>query len=463
MALLQCIPFLTAVFLGETEVASSFFASISIVMLVGGSLYMGFRSSERVRVRKLTILLPLVGGICLAFATGLPFFFLFPDAGLITAFYEGMSLITTTGAGAYEGAVEEMKALQLWRLLAAWLGGFMSICITLSLLTALNSGGLQLHRSPLPYGDSDKGYPRLRATAQTLLPLYILFTAVCCLLLMLGGEAFGDAAMLAMAAISTTGIGPASSHIVAGGWVQFVVALFSLAAILNWDMHYARIKQLRVKGTFGQETRSLLLVTGFGTLLLFLLADDFGWSVFWGSVFASISAVATTGFQAPYNASVGASLPSSIVIIVLTCVGGCVAGTSGGLKQLRASIVYMLGRGEIDRLAHPHGVRTLRYEEEVIQSKDIDTIWLLLGGFVSLFVAASLVLAILGIGFQEAIALSLSSLTLSAPLAGVIDPYFPGFSGLHDADYIVLSVLMLVGRVEASLFLALFARSMWRG
>ena len=463
LAITQLVPFFTALFLREWEAASGFFASISIVLLIGGSLYLGFRSSERVRMRKLTILLPIVGGVCLAFAAGLPFFFLFPETGLVPAFYEGMSLLTTTGASAYEGAVEEYRSLQLWRLLAAWLGGFMAICITLSLLSVLNSGGLQLHRSALPYGDSDKGYPRLRATAQSLFPLYAFMTALCCLLLMFGGQSFGDAAMLAMAAISTTGISPNSGHILSNGWVQFVVLIFSLIAIMNWDFHYARIKLLKVSGTFGEETRSLLVVAGVGTLVLYMLSGDFDLSSLWGSMFAAMSALATTGFQTQYDPGIGGALPVTIIIIVLTCIGGSVAGTSGGLKQLRVAVIYMLGRGELDRLAHPHGVRLQKFDGGPVESKDIEAVWLLLGGFVFLFSIGALILAILGISFQEAVALTLSSMTLSAPLAGVIDPYFPGFSGLRDSDYILLSFLMLIGRVEASLFLALFAKSMWRG
>jgi Trk-type K+ transport system membrane component len=463
LALAQLVPFFVALFLGEWDAASSFFASMSIVLLVGGSLYLGFRSSERVRMRKLTILLPIVGGTCLAFTTGLPFFFLFPDLGVIPAFYEGMSLITTTGGSAYEGAVEEIRSLQLWRLLAAWLGGFMAICLTLSLLSALNSGGLQLHRSALPYGDSDKGYPRLRSTAQSLFPLYMFITALCCLMLMFGGQSFGDAAMLAMATISTTGISPDTGHILGQGWVQFVVLVFSLLAIMNWDMHYARLKQLKLEGTFGFEVRSLLFMAGTGTLMLFLLSGRFDAGSLWGSLFASFSALSTTGFQTQYDPGIGGGLPAAIIIILLTCVGGSVASTSGGLKQLRAGVVYMLGRGEVDRLAHPHGVRTQRYDGEPVQVKDIEAVWLLLGGFVFLFCMGALTLGILGISFQEAVALTLSSLTLSAPLAGVIDPYFPGFSGLRDGDYVLLSFLMLIGRVEASLFLALFAKSMWRG
>ncbi len=464
LTLLQLVPFFTALALEEGVAASSFFASMSVGLLVGGSLYMGFRSSERVRIRKLTILLPLVGGVALAFAAGLPFFFLLPDAGLITAFYEGMSLITTTGATAYDGSLSEMRSVQLWRSMAAWFGGFMAVCVSLSLLTALNSGGIQLHRSALPFGDSEKGYPRLKATAVTLWPVYALFTAICCLLLMLGGMPFDSAVMLSMASVSTTGITPDGGHVVVGFWPQLVVVIFTICAALSWDMHYARLKQLRFNIQFTLETRAFTFALVSAAFVLFFLSDE-GWmDALWGSIFASVSAVTTSGFASgDSHFSTELPLASAIVLMALVCLGGSVAGTSGGIKMLRGVILGMLGKAEVERLALPHGVRALRYEGQSVQPRDIEAVWLVLGGFVFVFVVGVLTLAIFGIRFQEAIALALSSLALSGPMAFAIDPYFPGFTGMHDKDYIVLSILMLVGRVEASLFLALFAKSLWRG
>jgi Trk-type K+ transport system membrane component len=460
----QAVPFIAAAAFRETAAASGFLSAMMICLLVGGALFLGFRSSLPIKVRRLTILLPLVGACSLALTAGLPFFFIYPDLGFIPAFYEGMSLITTTGTSAYEGAFEDYLSIRLWRALASWVGGFIAICTSLSILTALNSGGLQLHRSPLPYGDSTVGYPRLKSVAQTIAPIYLLATLVCCGLLMLAGNPFLHAVMLAMATVATAGIDPVGGHVVTGTGTQLVVAIFLLIGMLNWDVLYARVRGMTAKHPQGAETRSLLIVLGVGVLMLVVLAFPFGTKGLWHAVFSAISSLSTSGFQ-PDNfvLSHDGAVTGGIIFALLACLGGATAGTTGGLKQLRLHIVYFLGRAEIDRLAHPHGVKGLKFQNFSIERGDIEAVWLLIGGFVLTLIAGCLALAVMGIDFQSALAMALSALTLSGPLVNMIDPYFSGFSGLTEPDYLFLTVLMLIGRVEASLFLALLARSFWRG
>lgn len=464
LAAAQLVPLLVAAIVGEQEAASGFLASIMICLLAGGSLYLGFRGSEQIKVPRLTMLLPVVAGVSLSFVAGLPFFFIFPDQGLVPAIFEGVSLITTTGATAYEGAFEGQLSVALWRAIAAWLGGFVAICMVLSILTAVNSGGLQLHRSPLPFGDSDVGYPRLRAVASSIAPLYSLITAICCVSLLLAGESFENAVMLAMSTVATAGITPSGASTINQLPVQIVLAFFMMLAALNWDIVYARMARMKVKHPYGAETRALVVVTGLGFLLLALLAFPLDAAGLWHSLFMAISAVSTTGFS-PGNMGMsgGGDVPASIIFIVLACCGGAVASTSGGLKQLRFIILFLMGRREVDRLAHPHGVKAIHYQSFKVEKHDINAIWLIVGAFVLTLVGGSLLLAVMGIDFQASVAMAVSSLTLSGPLANFIDPYFAGFSGLREADYIILSILMLIGRVETTLFLAFFARSFWRG
>ncbi len=93
----------------------------------------------------------------------------------------------------------------------------------------------------------------------------------------------------------------------------------------------------------------------------------------------------------------------------------------------------------------------------------MEAIWLLLGSFVLVIAIGSLALAIFGIHFQDALSMAFTAVTLSGPLMHVSDPYFGGFAGLGTVDYGILSVLMLVGRIEASIFFALFLKTLWRG
>lgn len=464
LAVAQGLPLAIAVVSQEAVVASGFFASIVVSSVIGGSLFLGFRSSAKIKVAKLTLLLPIFGGMSLALAGGLPFFFIFPEQGLIAAIFEGTSLITTTGASAYEGAYEEMRALAFWRAFVGWTGGFLAICLTLSILMALNSGGLQLHRSPLPFGDSETGYPRLKAVAQAIAPLYLLMTLLCCAALMLLGEPFFVALQLAMSTISTSGIVPQGHSAIGGTGVQLVLAVFMIVAVLNWDVLRARALKTNMKHPHGTETRSLFVVLAIGTALLVVFAFPLDGQGLWQAIFTAISAVSTTGYvPADLKFSGSGVSAAAIIFAVLACIGGSVASSSGGLKQLRITVLYMLTRREIDRLAHPHGVKSLKYQGFSIEKRDVAAIWLLLGAFVLTLVFGSLCFAILGVDFHSAIAMAVSALTLSGPLIALLDPYFSGFSGLTDADYGVLTVLMLLGRVEASIFFAMLARSFWRG
>lgn len=424
---------------------------------------MGFRSTGRVRTPRLTIMLPLCGAVALAFTAGLPFFFLHPDQGLIVSLYEGMSLITTNGSSAYEGAYDGLQAIILWRGLVAWLGGYVAICITLSFLTSLNIGGLQLHQSPMPFGDNIAGYPRLRATAMALYPAYVAVTVTCFIFLWLTGLSFFEALVMAFATISSTGLYMGAVEGLNSFPVQFVLAIFMMLTVMNWDLHYARYSKRRINVGRDTEAATLALSVVFIASLLMLFAGNLSGSGLWHSLFASISAISTTGLI-PGNFFDGAEIPMSVGLVLLLAagIGGSVIGTGGGLKQLRAIVVYRAGRSEVDRLAHPHGVTSLSVGNVEAQKHDIEAVWLLLGSFVLVLAIGSLLLAVLGIHFQDALSMAFTALTLSGPLISSTNPSFGGFSGLQDADYIILTALMLFGRIETSLLLALFAKSLWR-
>ncbi len=461
---LMLVPLVTAMVLGEKQSFHSLFSSILLTGLIGGSLFLGFRSTATVRTPRLTLLLPICGTLALSVVAGLPFFFLMPENGLWPAIYEGTSLVTTNGSSAYEGSFDSLIAISLWRAIAAWAGGFFAICIALSFLTAMNIGARQLHQSPLPYGDSEVGYPRLRSTAIALYPVYSAVTALCCLLLWLSGLTAFESLTLGMATISSTGLFENYGNGITGIWTQIVLVAFMFISIMNWDLHYARFRKRRIGVGHDIEFSGVLAVVVSMVVLLGLLTYTLDIKSLWHSVFAVVSAVSTTGIvPADYLEGTGQHLTAGIVLMLGAGVGGSLVSAGGGLKQLRVYIIYRTGRAEIDRLAHPHSLSDISIDGATIQKRDIEAVWLLLGSFVLVLVIGSLSLAVLGVHFQDALSMSFTALTLSGPLITISDPMFGGYVGLRDADYSILTVLMLVGRVETSLLFALFARSLWRG
>ncbi|PCI64500.1 MAG: hypothetical protein COB37_01395 [Kordiimonadales bacterium] len=463
LSALELLPIGIALFSGEVQAFQAFLSAAIITGLLGGSLFLGFRSSVKLRTPKLTLLLPVSGAFSLAVTAGLPFFFLQTDRGIITAIYEGMSLITTNGSSAYEHAFYNSFAVLFWRALVAWIGGYVAICITLSFLTAMNIGGLQLHQSPLPFGESQAGYARLRATAKALYPVYLMATGACALFLWVE-LSFFNAVVLAMATISTTGLFDSLAHLSVGIWTEAILVVFMLFSILNWDMHYARMTKRKLYVGRDAEFNSTLIIVAVLTAVIFVIAEQADVKALWHGFFASVSALSTTGLMpVGFMEDNSGYLAVGIALMLAASVGGCIVSTSGGLKQLRLMVIFRAGRAEVNRLAHPHGVSTVSINRVSAQQQDIEAVWLLLGSFVLALATGSLLLAILGVHFQDALAMSFTALTLSGPLISVTDPLFGGFAALRDADYAILTFLMLVGRVEASLMLALFAKSLWRG
>ncbi|MFC3051058.1 TrkH family potassium uptake protein [Kordiimonas pumila] len=462
---LQLAPLFYAVLIGEKASFQSLFSSVLAIGLIGGSLFLGFRGTEKARVRKLTVLLPVFGITAMAVASGLPFFFLFPDEGALPALFEGMSLITTSGTSAYGTMLEDHDAIVLWRAMAAWAGGYLAICLALSIMSAMNIGGLQLHVSPMPFGDSEVGYARLKATTKALYPVYMMITAACAVLLWFAGAgSFMDCIQMAMATISTTGLtstyGDALNHM----GPQLIIAVFFMISIANWDLHYMRFKKRSFQAGYDYEYRLFLIGIVTAIILVVFIDGGFNAQFIWNSIFSIISAAATSGIS-PEGMLDKTSTPLTLAIIlmIMASIGGATISTTGGLKQLRSLVIYKTGKAELERLAHPHAVAGLHFQGVNIRKNDVEAVWLLLGSFILVMAIGALVLAIFGVHFQDALSMAFSAMTLSGPLVSLTDPYFPGYAGLQNSDYITLCVLMLIGRIEASIFLALFSRALWRG
>jgi Trk-type K+ transport system membrane component len=463
LTFVEIIPFFASYLYGETQATGAYTAALFFSFLIGGALFLGFRSSQQIRIPALTIGLPILGGISVAFIVGLPFFFMFPDRGLFASFYEGVSMLTTNGTSAYVGSIEGYKSLILWQALVIWVGGFIAIAYTLSILTALNSGGIQLHRSSLPFGESTDGYPRLISISKTLSSLYVLMTTLCCLVLVLSGQDIFDALILSLTTISTSGLTSYKGAMVDGMFTQLVVMVFLIVGMMNWDFLYTRIRSNEIAIIDQFEFKSIAFIITASTLILLFSFDIPAMEALWQAIFISISTLSTSGVMIEGDAfKEGHSLSVSLLIIVLAGLGGAAASTTGGLKQIRFGVLLTLANAELKRLAHPNSIRVFKYNKEPIQERDMEAVWLAVGGFVLTMAIGCLLLAVFSIEFKHSVALAFSALTLSGPVIFMIDPGFYGFSGLRDSDYAVLSFLMLIGRIEVSVIFALLAKAFWR-
>jgi trk system potassium uptake protein TrkH len=190
------------------------------------------------------------------------------------------------------------------------------------------------------------------------------------------------------------------------------------------------------------------------------LGDLSFFEAFIKSLFISFSSMSTTGF---YPDEIG-NMPLTVIIIViiLLFLGGSTGSTSGGFKILRIKILMRHANKEISRLAHPHSIVPIRWNDINVSSKTLRAIWSFL--FIFLTAAAFIGIAYGGLGydFQTSIGLTTANLFSAGGLIGLISPDFIGYHGLSEFGKWFTSFVMIIGRLEIIAFMMFFIPSFWK-
>jgi len=390
-----------------------------------------------------------------------------PDLSVADAVFESVSGLTTTGATVITGLDHLPRAVLFYRHLLQWLGGMGIIVLAVAIAPMLGIGGMQLYRAetPGPMKDS-KLTPRITETAKALWYLYLLLTVLCGLAYRAAGMDPFDAICHAL---STVAIGGFSTHDASLGYfdsplVELVAIVFMTAAGVNFALHFTawRSRGFAVYRADSELRCYLLLLGGMalvtsvylftsGTFTDPLTALRIG-------VFQAVSISTTTGFTtADYH-----TWPSFLPVLLLfaSFVGGCAGSTGGGLKVIRVLLLYKQGMREIVRLVHPNARVPIKVGGTIMPPRVIDAVW----GFFATYVAtfSLLLLALMATGLDQVTAFS--------AVAACMNNLGPGLGGvgLHYADISdtakwLLSLAMLLGRLEIFALLVLLSPAFWRG
>jgi len=252
------------------------------------------------------------------------------------AFFETMSGFTTTGASILTDIEPLPKSILFWRSTTHWLGGMGIVVLTVAIFPLLGFGGLHLMEAEAPGPSVDKITPRVAGTAKILWLIYIGFTVIEIILLMIGGMDLFDATTHTFGTLATGGFSPKNASVgyYKSAYIDAIITIFMLIAGMNFSLYY---KLLR--GNIREVVRDSEMKTYLGIFLIasVLIAWDlmgkkyasFGESFRFAS-FQAASILTTTGFvtddymQWPNFAQV--------VLFVLFFIGGCAGSTGGGIK-----------------------------------------------------------------------------------------------------------------------------------
>jgi len=398
----------------------------------------------------------LFGTLPYIFSEEIPFF--------TDAFFETLSGYTTTGASVLNEIETMGKGILFWRSLTQWIGGMGIIVLTVAILPILGIGGMQLFVAEAPGVTPDKLKPRITDTAKRLWFIYLGLTASEFLLLKVGGMSFYDAANHALTTMATGGFSTKQASIAhfTSPFIQYVIIIFMFLAGTNFTLTYfalhGRIRRVWENEEFRYYVRFTI---GFAILLTtvvyFVSGEDLEES-FRDTLFQLVSIITTTGFvTADYTA--WAPL-ITVVFFMLMFIGASAGSTAGGVKIVRHIILLKNSFLELRRQIHPAAVLPVRLNKKGVTPQITFNVMAFMIIYFIIFAIGSILMASLGHDFLTSVGSVATCLGNIGPGFGSVGPV-DNFANISPAGKWVLSLLMLLGRLELFTVLILFTPYFW--
>jgi len=495
LAVFQLVPALVGAWYREVKVFEGCLLSALTCALLGGLLTLLFRNSSTTKegrpdyFRREGLAAVGLAWFSAAFLGSLPFLYSGAMSSFADALFESCSGFTTTGSSILSGTQIDAlpRGIAFWRAFSHWLGGIGIIIVFVLLFPA---GGRSLFRSEVSGISREAARARVRDSAFGLLRIYVFLTIVHAALMYVFYPNLFDCVLHAFSTLATGGFSNhgASAGFFASWKVEVVMVVFMVLAGVNFDV-YDTVQRQGVGAGWRALTRSSEARAFFG--LVFgsaLVIALFLW--FWGGsngqpgsqlpdyshlslclrdgLFSVASLQTCTGYAtANFDAWPDAC---RILLVVLTAVGACAGSTGGGLKVIRLVILWKATWQGIARFARPRAIQPVRVDGVSIEEGTVQGVLAYVGLWLIVVAAATVLVVALGFesphGFEDQHILSavtgvIASMSNCGPGLAAVGPY-ESYGFLPSASKVLMSFLMLLGRLEFAAVVVLFMPRFWR-
>ncbi|MGS0765940.1 TrkH family potassium uptake protein [Syntrophomonas curvata] len=464
IAMLSCLPWSI---IYKEGITGSILLAAAVTIASGLLLKYLFATGKSMNLKESFALVGL-GWIIASVFGALPFLFSGYLPSFADAFFETVSGFTTTGASVVKDVEAWPKGLMFWRCLTQWLGGMGIIALFIAVAAGMGARGNQLFKAEVPGGPiSDKISPRIRETAQKLWITYIVISVACVLLLLIFGMDLFDALCHTFATLSTGGFSTKNSSVgyYSNPFIQWTIIIFMFIGGTNFTLHYLAYKERNpLVYTRSAEFKLYAAIVILASLIAAISLGSAGLFAGWeeklrAAAFQVVSIMTTTGFaSADYDRW---PAMAAGVIFLMMFVGGCIGSTGGNIKPGRYLIMFHRGVIELKKMIHPKAVLPLRFGGRVLGEEMVINVVQFFFLYIMFLALGVMVLSMLGLDVY-------SSLTAAAACLGNIGPGFglvgptQNYSFIPDMGKYLLSILMLVGRLEIFPILVLFLPEYWK-
>lgn len=397
----------------------------------------------------------------LALIGSLPYLFSQAIPSVVDAFFESMSGFTTTGSSILTDIEALPKSLLFWRSLTHWIGGIGIIVLVIVVMPTLQIGGY--HLFTLESSLQEKIQPRIKSVGNRLLFIYVVLTGSEIILLLLGNMSLFDSVCHAFGTVATGGFSPKNTSVAAySPYIQYVIMLFMLLAGTNFVIHYYMLKRQFRKARNNEELKFYyLIVFSLGIIIalaLYFTMDKSLEAAFRESFFQVISIITCTGF-----ASADYLLWPTfawVLIFLAMFLGGSTGSTAGGIKMARHLLLFKNIRRVFFQMLHPKAILPIRLNNNTLSEELNSSILTFVSLYLIIFMVGSLIMLALGLDAKTATSSVATCMAGIGPGIGSVGPT-GNFAHLPEIAKLLLTFLMLVGRLELYTVIMLFTRTFW--
>ena len=445
------------------EIDSSFFGASIVTIIFGTLFFLSNLDHDKKLNLQQAFLLTALAWLSIAIFGSLPFIFSSIEFSFTNAFFESMSGITTTGSTIISNLENMPRGILLWRALLQWLGGIGIIVMAITLMPIMNVGGMQLFK--ISNNDSsEKILPKSKEIALRLLYIYSTLTALCAISYNILGMSIFDSVKHSMTTIATGGFSNYNQSI--GFFNSFSIEVSAMIFIILGSLPFiAYIKflsgnkkillsDIQIKFFFKIILASIMILS------LFIFLNNSIELNLRSIIFNIISILTGTGYvNAQFDSWGGFPL---LLFLVLMFIGGCAGSTTCGIKIFRIQILYSFISNQLKKIIYPKGIFVLKYNQNPVDNKFIASIISFIYMYLIIFFIIAALLSLTGLDFITSISGAATSISNVGPgLGSTIGPN-GNFSSLPDISKWILSLDMILGRLELFAILVVFLPSLWR-
>lgn len=380
----------------------------------------------------------------------------------VDAWFESVSGFTTTGSSILADIEALPKSVLFWRSLTHWIGG-----IGIILLVIIIMPGAQMNNYAVFTLESsvrEKIHPRIRSVGFRLFIIYLLLTFSEIVLLLLGKMSLFESVCHAFGTVATGGFSPKNTSIINySPYIQYVISVFMILGGTNFIVHYYVLHRQFDKVKNNEELhfylKAIFISTVFITLFLALKTDRGLEKSFRDAFFQVSSIVTCTGFAS--DDYLLWPTAAQVAIFILLFAGGSTGSTAGGIKMARHLLALKSIKNYLRTQLHPNAVYTLRLNNKSVPASDANSVIAYIYAYLVVFVVGSLLLTLIGADLFTATSGVATAMGGIGPGFGTIGPV-SNFAHLPDISKLILSLMMLLGRLELYTIIILLSASFWR-